>query len=361
MTTVTVLGSGIMATALSWPLTDNGHEVRLVGTHLDRDIIDSIKESGVHPNLDLKVPDGVRAYQLEEAEEAFEGAEIAMSGVNSFGVHWAGEQFANLLKPGMMVIAVTKGMEADDDGELHILPEVLASEVPEDLRNQVSWSAIVGPAIAGEVAVRHETCVVFTGRDADVLEKLAATFRTGYYHVWTSTDFVGCEVCAAVKNCYAFGGGFMEGLLDKEGKSDARYRRYNYGAALFAQATRELEEWMKLLGGDPDTPGGLPGVGDMFVTTMGGRNVKAGRFAGAGVPFSEIQNERMKGVTLEGVAAIRVIGGALPKLTERGVIGEEDFPLMRHLHAVVALDEPVDMPWEKFFGGEPVTSSRGSA
>lgn len=359
MTTITVLGSGIMATALSWPLTDNGHEVRLVGTHLDRDIIDSIKDSGVHPNLDLKVPDGVRAYQLEEAEEAFDGADIAMSGVNSFGVHWAGEQLASLLKPGMMVIAVTKGMEADDDGNLHILPEVLASEVSEELRNQVTWSAIVGPAIAGEVAVRHDTCVVFTGRDADVLEKLAATFRTDYYHVWTSADFVGCEVCATVKNCYAFGGGFMDGLLDKEGKSDARYRRYNYGAALFAQATRETRQWMELLGGDPDTANGLPGVGDMFVTTMGGRNVKAGRFAGAGIPFSEVQNERMKGVTLEGVAAIRVIGGALPRLTERGVVAEEDFPLMRHLHAVVALDEPVDMPWEKFFGGEPVAGRAG--
>jgi glycerol-3-phosphate dehydrogenase (NAD(P)+) len=342
-----------MATALSWPLTDNGHEVRLVGTHLDRDVIDSIKESGIHPNLDLKVPDGVRAYGLEEAEEAFEGAEIVMSGVNSFGVRWAGEHLASLLKPGMMVIAVTKGMEADEDGNLRILPEVLASEVPEDLKEQVTWSAIVGPSIAGEVAVRHETCVVFTGRDADVLERLAATFRTDYYHVWTSTDFVGSEVCAALKNCYAFGGGFMEGLLDKEGKADARYRRLNYGSALFAQATRELGQWMELLGGNPETTYGLPGVGDMLVTTMGGRNVKAGRLTAAGVPFSEVQNERMKGVTLEGVAAIRVIGGALPKLTERGVVGEGDFPLMRHLHAVVALDEPVDMPWEKFFGGEP--------
>jgi glycerol-3-phosphate dehydrogenase (NAD(P)+) len=110
---------------------------------------------------------------------------------------------------------------------------------------------------------------------------------------------------------------------------------------------------MELLGGDPVTAAGLPGVGDMFVTTMGGRNVKAGRLAGAGVPFSEVQNERMKGVTLEGVAAIRVIGGALPKLTERGVVREEDFPLMRHLYAVVALDEPLNMPWERFFGGEP--------
>lgn len=354
MTTVTVLGSGVMATAMSWPLRDNGHEVRLVGTHLDREIIDSIKETGVHPNLDLKVPDGVRAYQLEDAEEAFEGAEVAMSGVNSFGVHWAGDQLARLLKPGMMVIAVTKGMEADENGDLHILPDVLASKVPEGLREQVSWSAIVGPAIAGEVAVRHETCVVFTGLEADVLEKLSAIFRTDYYHVWTSTDFVGCEVCAATKNCYAFGGGFMEGLLDREGKTEAKYRRYNYGAALFGQATRELSQWMDLLGGDPETPRGLPGVGDMFVTTMGGRNVKAGRFVGAGVPFSEVRDERMKGVTLEGIAAIEVIGGALPKLTERGVVGEEDFPLMRHLHAIVAKDEPVNMPWEKFFGGEPV-------
>ena len=356
MTTVSILGSGVMATAMTWPLTDNGHEVRLVGTHLDREIISSIQETGVHPNLDLKVPESVRAYQLEDAEEAFEGAEIAMSGVNSFGVHWAGEQFASLLKPGMMVLAVTKGMEADDDGNLKILPEVLASKVPDELRESVSWSAITGPAIAGELAVRHDTCVVFTSKNEDVLPKLAETFRTDYYHVWTSTDFVGCEVCAAVKNCYAFGGGFMDGILDKEGKTDAKYRRYNYGAALFGQATRETAEWMRLLGGDAQTSLGLPGVGDMFVTTMGGRNVKAGRLAASGVPFSEVENERMKGITLEGVAAIRVIGGALPRLTERGVISEEDYPLMRHLYEVVAYDEPVDMPWERFFGGEPVGS-----
>ncbi len=35
-----------------------------------------------------------------------------------------------------------------------------------------------------------------------------------------------------------------------------------------------------------------------------------------------------------------VIGGALPKLTERGHIGAEDFPLMRRLDAVVAQDKP---------------------
>ena len=117
MTTVSVLGSGVMATALSFPLADNGHDVRLVGTHLDRDIIDSIKKVGVHPGLDRKVPETVRAYQLEEAREAFEGAEVALSGVNSFGVRWAGEQLASLLKPGMMVLSIAKGMEAVENGD----------------------------------------------------------------------------------------------------------------------------------------------------------------------------------------------------------------------------------------------------
>ena len=86
MTTVSVLGSGIMATALAFPLSDNGHEVRLIGTHLDREIIDSIKERRVHPGLDLEVPQAAKAFQLEEAEEAFDGADVIMSGVNSFGV-----------------------------------------------------------------------------------------------------------------------------------------------------------------------------------------------------------------------------------------------------------------------------------
>ena len=92
---------------------------------------------------------------------------------------------------------------------------------------------------------------------------------------------------------------------------------------------------------------GLPTSG----TSTGGRNVKVGRLVGSGLRFSEAR-ERMPDVTLEGAAAVEVIGGALPKLTQRGVVESEDFPLMRHLHAVVALDEPLNMPWETFFGGE---------
>ena len=68
------------------------------------------------------------------------------------------------------------------------------------------------------------------------------------------------------------------------------------------------------------------------------------------------------GWTIERFAAIRwadlawfknhFAGDAAAKATEHGIIGAEEFPLMRHLHSVVGLDEPLDMPWSTFFGGE---------
>ena len=351
MAKIAVLGAGIMATALTFPVTENGHEVALVGTHLDRDIIDSIQTSGVHPNLGLKVNDGVTAYQLEDAEKAFEGADVVMSGVNSFGVEWVGEQLARLIKPGQKLISVTKGMTADADGTLHILPDSIKAALG-DVVDQITISAIVGPSIAGELAVHHDTCVIFCGEDQESLDYLAGLWRTDYYHIWTSQDFIGCEVGAATKNVYAFGGGFAAGILDKQGKADDKYVMFNYSAALFAQGAIEIRQFIELLGGKPDTGLGLGGVGDCFVTSMGGRNVKAGRYVGAGVPFSEVRDNLMKGVTLEGVAAIRVIGAALRPLTERGVIKPEDFPLCRFLYEIVANDAPLAMPWKNFFGGE---------
>ena len=350
MATIVVLGAGIMASALATPLADNGHQVRLVGTHLDREIIDSIQTSGVHPNLGLELPSGTTAFQLEDAAEAFDGVDLAMSGVNSFGVRWAGRQFAQLLRPGMHLITLAKGMEADEDGNLSILPRVLAGELPPELRQQISISAIAGPSIAGEVAVRRHTCVVFTGDDPGALDMWRDLFSTDQYHVWTNTDLVGVEVCAATKNCYAFGAGFMTGVLDALGDAAGeRYLNFNYGAALFGQASVEMSEFMTLLGGDPHTPLGLPGIGDCFVTSMGGRNVKCGRLVGAGMTFSQAR-EQMPGVTLEGAAAIKVIGRALVRLTERGLVAPGAFPLLRHLYEVVGLDQAVNVPWTLFFG-----------
>ncbi|MDQ6773979.1 MAG: glycerol-3-phosphate dehydrogenase [Candidatus Dormibacteraeota bacterium] len=354
MATVAILGSGIMGSGLTVPLAENGHDVRLVGTHLDREIIDSIKASGVHPGLQLKLPESVRAYQLEEVEAGFEGAEIVLSGVNSFGVRWAGEQLARLLRPGMHLIAIAKGMDANEQGDLRILPEVLAEQVPADLRSRVSWSAIVGPSIAGEVAVRRHTCVIFAGHDQAALDRLAATFRTDRYHVWTSTDLLGAEVCAAMKNCYALSVGIAEGDLDRQAETDSPYRAHNYEAALFGQGAIEIGQMLRLLGGRPETANGLAGVGDMYVTSAGGRNVRVGHLIGTGLTYSEAHERLGRHITLEGAAAIRVIGAAIVKQTERGIISANDFPLMRALFEVMGRDRQLEIPWSRLFSGEPV-------
>src|SRR3954447_2836175 len=358
MSTVVVLGSGVMGSALAVPLADNGHSVRLVGTHLDREIIEAIRRTRVHPGLGRELPPAVRAFALDELEAALEDADIVLSGVNSSGVRWAAERLAPLLRPGQLVVAIAKGVVADDDGSLHMLPEVLAEPVDEDLRARVGWAAIVGPSIAGEVAARRESCVVFCGEDRAALDRLAETFRTGWDHVWTSTDFVGAEVCAAAKNCYALAVGLAEGELERRREAQSTDRAHNYEAALFAQATAEMRAWAALVGAREETPLWLPGVGDMYVTSTGGRNVRVGRLVGAGLGFSAAA-ARLGNPTLEGAAAIKVFGGALVKLTERGVVTADDFPLMRHLHEVIALERPLNVPWSSFFGGER-TAVRGA-
>ncbi len=85
MATVTVIGAGMMGAALCWPLADNGHRVRLVGTPLDDDAIRSIRASRVHPNLAREVPAAVEAHPVAEMAAAVEGADLVVSGVSSFG------------------------------------------------------------------------------------------------------------------------------------------------------------------------------------------------------------------------------------------------------------------------------------
>ncbi|SER99211.1 glycerol-3-phosphate dehydrogenase (NAD(P)+) [Propionibacterium cyclohexanicum] len=360
MAIIAVLGAGVMASALTNPARDNGHEVRLIGTHLDDEIIASVKQTRVHPVLGVELDAGVKPYYFGEAGDQIAGADVVMVGVNSFGIDWAGEQLARFLHPGQKVLVITKGLQADANGDLHILPHVLQRAVG-PLSQQVTWSAIVGPCIAGELAIRRPSCVVFNGEDPESLEYLANLYRTDYYHVWTSTEFIAHEVGAATKNVFAFAQGFAHGILSATNQLDAKYVMYNYSAALFAEGSREIHQFIELLGGDPKVADGLGGVGDMFVTSMGGRNVKAGGLVGAGIPFSQVREVHMRGITLEGVAAIKVIGAALEKLTERGVVAASDFPLVRFLYDLVVRDGKLDIPWDSFFGGHHSLTQAGAS
>jgi glycerol-3-phosphate dehydrogenase (NAD(P)+) len=355
MANVAIVGAGMMGTATAWPLTDNGHAVRLVGTHLDGEIIRSCQEQRYHPRLKRELPPTVRPYFVEEIAEALQGVDIIVSGVNSLGVRWIGRTIGPHLRPGQLIIAVTKGLEATADGDLMILPDVLASELPAGLRDSVGLAAIGGPCIAGELAGRRPSCVVFGARRAATVERLATIFRTPYYHVWTTTDLTGLEYCAALKNAYTLAVGLAAGILERSGGVDAAgAHMHNLAAAIFGQACTEMERLLQIAGGDPwgarHFAFGLPGAADMYVTCQGGRTVRLGRLLGLGHTFTEAR-EMMRGETLESAEVVRELGKALPGLVERGRLGPDELPVLGTLVDILVHGRPVSVPLERFFGG----------
>ena len=58
MSIITIVGAGMMGSAMSFPARDNGHEVRLVGTPLDREIIEHARGLGWNA-IQFKSPEQV--------------------------------------------------------------------------------------------------------------------------------------------------------------------------------------------------------------------------------------------------------------------------------------------------------------
>jgi glycerol-3-phosphate dehydrogenase (NAD(P)+) len=292
----------------------------------------------------------VTPYFLGELAEAMAGAEIVVSGVNSLGVRWIGRTLASHLRPGQLIIAITKGLELTPDGDLVILPDVLAGEMPEGIREQVRFAAVGGPCIAGELAGRRQSCVVFGSRDREAVHRLAATFRTSYYHIWTTTDLVGLEWCAALKNAYTLAVGMVAGLLENAGGPDASGAHlHNLAAGIFAQACTETARMLAVVGGTPAFAYGLPGCGDLYVTCQGGRTVRLGKLLGTGHSYDEAR-QIMAGETLEGAEIVRLMAKALPTLVQRGRLAAGELPLLRALVDVLVHGCPAAFALERFFG-----------
>ena len=118
MSIITIVGAGMMGTAMCWPLADNHHTVRLVGTPLDEQIVASLNTNRIHPKLERSIPAGVAVFGVDELARALEGADLVIGGVSSFGVSWMASEVLPRLPPGVPLLSVTKGLEDLPDGTL---------------------------------------------------------------------------------------------------------------------------------------------------------------------------------------------------------------------------------------------------
>ena len=342
MSVLTFIGAGQMASALTFPVRQNGHEVRLVGTPLDREVIDELKKSDFHINLKRQLPSGIKYYQIEDVKEALEGCDIVLNGVSSFGLDWFADEMLPILPESAPLISVTKGMVDTEEGDLIPYPFVLEDRLPEG--KKLSINAIGGPCTSYELADKDHSHVAFCGRDMKTLEFLKETFACDYYHVSLSTDIVGVECAVAMKNAYALGVTLAVGLSEKQdGKIGAVH--YNSQAALFGQSVREMTQLLELIHGGPENI--IFGAGDLYVTVFGGRTRKIGTLLGRGLSFDEAMAE-LSGVTLESIVIATRTARAVRKLAERGVVSLDDYPLLMHVDSIITDGQAVNIPWDKF-------------
>lgn len=344
MATVTIIGAGMMGSALAFPARENGNEVRLVGTHLDREIIDASRKTGRHPKFKADFPAGIKYYQVEEMKKAIDGADMIIGGVSSFGVDWFADTVLPLIPDSVPVLTVTKGLMDTPEGKLLTYPDLWQKKL-DDIGSRVKLNAIGGPCTSYELVAHDQTEVAFCGRDMETLRMLKKIMATDYYHISLTTDVTGIESAVALKNGYALGIALTVGLNQKKFGLDSELH-YNSQAAVFGQAVKEMSRLLDYQGaGTLDNL--AVGAGDLYVTVYGGRTRLVGILLGRGLNIDEAKAE-LKGVTLESLVVAVRVARAVRVCAEKGVLDLADFPLLMHVDDILTEKKEVNIPWESF-------------
>lgn len=343
MKKITIIGAGMMGSALAFPAAENGHEVRLVGTHLDCDIIDGCKTKNQHPKFDRPFPKGVRYYYFEEWKTAVEGADFVICGVSSFGVDWFLNEILMNLAPSIPVLSVTKGLINLENGDLISYPDYWQAELKKKgIEREVC--AIGGPCTSYELVFHDNTEVAFCGKNTADLKMMKATLATDYYHISLTNDVIGLEAAVALKNAYALGVAMTIGLVNRDLGANAGLH-YNSQAGAFYQAAREMMQLLEMFKASEDCK--IIGIGDLYVTVYGGRTRKVGILLGEGKTYEEAM-EILAGVTLESLVVARRVAKAIYKRAETGKVDISRFPMLTHVNDVLDNGKDAHLPWDAF-------------
>jgi len=344
---IVVIGAGAMGTAFAFPCLDNNHDTNILGTHLENDFIDKVlKNKRLHPGLNIKIPDGINLSKFEKFDSVFNtNVDLIVLGISSKGIEWVADQLHSVYKDKKLpnLLMLTKGLSIYKNN-YELLVDKLERLLTEKGIRQVNISAVGGPCLATGLANRVHSSIVIANKDISTAKKIANLLNTNYYHTSYSDDLNGVEVSAAIKNIFSMAVGAAKGLCSSNINEEIREKNYlNTASALIKQSVQEMEIFVEHLKGKKETVKGLAGLGDLYVSSGGGRNSLMGSYIGQGMIFSEAKKNKMEKVTVEGAdLAIEIA----KKVNED--FDKKKLPLMLGMINAIIEDKKLELDWQYF-------------
>ena len=164
---------------------------------------------------------------------------------------------------------------------------------------------------------------------------------TNYYSTEISEDITGVELSGAIKNIYSMLIGASEGLSNSKATKEIQSKYFlNTAASLIHRSISEMVEFVSHYGGKPETVYGLAGLGDLYVSAIGGRNSLMGKYLGEGHLYNDAKEKFMKDVTVEGAQLALEIG---PKILED--LNSKNFPLMFNMLNTICENKKLEINW----------------
>ena len=347
MSKIVIIGAGAMGTAFAFPCLDNNHDINIVGTHLENDFIDQLnKNNRLHPGLNTEIPQGINILKFDQFDAIFKSnVDLIVLGISSKGIEWVADQLFRIYKNKKLpdILMLTKGLSIYQNN-YELLVDKLERLLSSKGIKEINISAVGGPCLATGLANRVHSSVVIANKDVSTAKKIASMLNTNYYHTSFSDDLHGVEVCAAVKNIFSMAVGAAKGLCSTNASNEIREKNYlNTSSALIKQSVQEMEIFVEHLKGKKETVKGLAGLGDLYVSSGGGRNSKMGSYIGEGMTFSEAKKSKMEKVTVEGADLAIEIG---KKVNED--FDKKKLPLMLSMINAIIEDKKLEFDWQYF-------------
>ena len=342
MKKIIIIGAGAMGSAFAVPCLENQNDVTLVGTHLEDDLIKKIKlMNNFHPSLNLELPSKLKVEKFEKLSPILKnGVDIIVAGVSSIGINWFVEQIAKDYKKNTPIILLTKGL-AIEENELITLSDKIKKLLKEKGHTKINVSAIKGPCLAAGLANKMRTGTVIANPDIIETKLLKKMISTDYYSTEISDDLTGIELSGAIKNIYSMLIGASEGLSNSKAPKEIQSKYYlNTSASLIHRSISEMVEFVSHYGGRAKTVYGLAGLGDLYVSAIGGRNSLMGKYLGEGYLYKDAKEKFMKNVTVEGAQLALEIG---PKVLQD--LNPKHFPLMFSMLNTICKNKKLEINW----------------